>query len=373
MIRTQILTNDEIGQATMKEQGCRSSGKTGITVDAGESPVLFLRTKDARHVSAVMVHESDSFATKIRVNLELVIRRLTSMGYEASACEACLVGGNQNSEWKVNKWRDISKSHGLFPKEFDLNGEYYRKIRFDLKNGVLSIFREKLNEDAWNPASATLSFNEGTRIFGGRQIGSVVANATRFFREKLTFKALREIIVPEHLSLLPKEPLKIWCTSCSNGSEVYSYAMYTHRLLVRAGAKCGFVVLGTDINSSMIEEANAGEYDISDNDVKKYRAYFEEYGNIEDGTLVKFGNQIRRFVSFKTFDISNQPRHHKFHFIICANVFQYYKKDAREHFLKNFVNSSRRPGYIFVGPISNRIVEQFGLEKLIRYNVLRVV
>ncbi|MCP4646994.1 MAG: hypothetical protein GY852_04555 [bacterium] len=98
-------------------------------------------------------------------------------------------------------------------------------------------------------------------MFSGGQTGCVVANATRFFREKITFKALREVIIPEHHAFSPKEPLKIWCTSCSNGSEVYSYAMYAHRLLVRAGAKCGFAVLGTDINASMVEEAEAENED----------------------------------------------------------------------------------------------------------------
>ncbi len=370
MIQQKLLSKDEIGPVTLNAQGCRF-GTTDIKVDAGESPVLFVRTQDLQKVAAILVDESGSaFAHTTQKYLDEMKRRFAAMGYDMSSIEACLVGGSNNATWKIKKWKDVAKAFNLHPKEIDINGDFYRKMSFNLKSGTVSIFREKHDQNAWNPASASLSMNDGKHVFSKSQTGGIVANATCFFREKRTFTAMRELIMPEHLSMTPDEPFKIWCASCSNGAEAYSYTMYTHRLLIRTRAKCALAVFGTDINAGMIEHAQAGEYDLSKADIDKYRAYFEKYGTVDD-TIVKFGRQIKQFVKFRTFDISKQPRKQTFRMIICANVFQYYKDDAREAFLKNFVSVIQRPGYIFVGPVNPQITDRLGLEKLTKYGMLR--
>ncbi len=371
MIQYKVLAKDEIGDVAVKEQGCRF-GKSFINVDAGESPVLFVRTKDQKKVAAVIVHESGAaFASVTQRYLDEMGKSLSAMGYDMKSTETCLVGGNDRAAWKVRKLRDIVSSYGLTPKELDINGDFYRKINFDLKSGTVSIFREKPDHNAWNPSSATLSLDDGKQVFSKSQTGGIVANVTLFFREKLTFTALRERIVPEHLSLTPNKTLKIWCASCSNGSEAYSYAMYAHRLLTRARAKCGLAVFGTDINAGMIEEAKIGAYDLSKSDIEKYRAYFEEYGKV-DGTMVTFGDKIKQFIRFRTFDITNRPCKQRFRFIVCANVFQYYKEDAREVFLTNFASVAQRPGYVFVGPVKPQILDSLDLNMLSKYQIIRV-
>jgi chemotaxis methyl-accepting protein methylase len=177
--------------------------------------------------------------------------------------------------------------------------------------------------------------------------------------------------VPEHLRLAPNEPLTVWCAACSNGVEAYSYAMYIHRLLTRIKADLSFKVFGTDINQQLIETAKKGEYEISKGDLRDYSAYFKRYGEL-DGDKIRFGDEIRRHLSFRTFDIRSRPRKHRFNVIICANVFQYYKDEAREHFLKNFVDVSKLPGYIFVGPMSPEAIDRFGLTNLLKYKMLRM-
>ena len=276
---------------------------------------------------------------------------------------------NAKSKW--DRLLKSAKQANLAFKKYDDSGMYYREVYFEPKTGIASILRKEANPNEWNPASAKLSLASGTKGFSEGHAGGVVANATRFFREKPTFKALREVIVPLHLSETPDEPLLIWSAACSTGAEAYSYAMYTHRLLSLAKARCQFKIFATDINHKLIEGAKIGEYRVNKNDIEDYTPYFQKYGTLV-GDKLKFGNEIKKFISFSAFDLKLSPRKKGFSMIVCANVFQYYDDDARIHFIENFVSAIRRPGYIFVGPIKDHISKSFGLKKLPQYKMFLV-
>jgi chemotaxis methyl-accepting protein methylase len=174
-----------------------------------------------------------------------------------------------------------------------------------------------------------------------------------------------------HLGETPDEPFLFWSAACSTGAEAYSYAMYIHRLLARAKATCPFHVFATDINQKLIESAKVGEYKVSQSDRDDYRAYFERYGTLS-GDKVRFGKEIQKFISFSAFDLKRTPRKKGFRMLVCANVFQYYDDDARVHFMENFMSAVARPGYIFVGPLKDHIVQRLGLTKLTRYKMFLV-
>lgn len=370
MIRYKPLKNDNI-RTTSKQSSNILLGSTGISADIGPNPATVLRSRDGKMGAVMYVGETGAdFGKSSQEALDKCLRKLNTGGYEKESLEGAVVGGSDSAKWKIRKLIQIIKAESIVPQEYDLNGDYYRKIHFEPQGGILSVFREEINPDHYNPATASLSLEDGARGFKEGQASGVVANATRFFRQETTFTALRELIVPEHLRLAPNETLSVWCAACSNGVEAYSYAMYIHRLLTRVKADLSFKVLGTDINQQLIETAKQGEYEISKDDLRNYRAYFERYGELH-GNQLRFGNEIRRHLSFRTFDIRSRPKKRKFHVIICANVFQYYHDDAREYFLKNFAAVSMRPGYIFVGPVNPKIIHRLGLSKLPQYKMLR--
>ncbi|PZU35963.1 MAG: chemotaxis protein CheR, partial [Acidovorax sp.] len=75
------------------------------------------------------------------------------------------------------------------------------------------------------------------------------------FRDPEYFRALREKVVP----LLRTYPsLKIWVAGCSTGEEAYSLAI----LLREEGLLERSLIYATDINSTALQRAEAGVYDI---------------------------------------------------------------------------------------------------------------
>lgn len=369
MIRLKLLSKDDI-RAVPVSGGWVRVGASPLSADIGQNPACAMRTTDGR-MGALMCAEGtgSDFGRNAAKSVETALNKFRTGGWEKSAVETVLIGGCDNARWKTLKWREALREKSLAISEFEIDGMFYRKIRFEPGGGVLAVYKAPIDPDHWNPAKAKLSLEDGVRVFSDNQSGGVVANATRFFRERITFKALKEIVLPSHLENFPDEPFMFWSAACSNGAESYSYAMYIHRLYGRLGLPPNFRVFGTDINERLVAHARAGKYDIHEKDLQNYRAYFEHYGEL-NGNELTFGPEIRRHVAFGLFDIKQRPRRKRFNMIVCANVFQYYADPAREHFLLNFKSVVQRPGYIFVGPLSPRMIQRVGLEKVGPYNLL---
>ncbi|MBI5636512.1 MAG: hypothetical protein HZA03_00930 [Nitrospinae bacterium] len=341
-------------------------------MDIGQNPVLLLRAADGSLGAAISSNGSaNGYTHTVSGLLNSALERFSRGGFSAASLEAVLLGGADNSRWKWDRMLAIARKASLNLKRHDEGGLYYREVHFDPKAGHAAVFRKKANPHDWNPASARLSLESGTKGFSEGHAGGVVANATRFFREKTTFTALREVVIPRHLAETPDEPFLFWSAACSGGAEAYSYAMYIHRTLARLKAACPFKVFATDINQKLVEGAKIGEYKAGKNDLRDYRAYFQRYGAL-DGDTMRFGKEIQRFISFNTFDLKRKPRKKGFRMVVCANVFQYYDDEARTHFLENFISAAARPGYIFVGPVKEHIVRTLGLGKLAKYKMLLV-
>ncbi len=284
--------------------------------------------------------------------------------------ECVLIGGVPDRPHLIDAWRSAQRAMGLKSRENDVATPYYRTIYFDIAKGQLDTYREAASADQGNPASAALSLNDSTQVFRETDGSGVVANATRFFREKKTFQALEDWIVPEHAGTRPGQPFKFWSACCSTGAEAYSYTMFLHDLFARKGINCPLQVIGTDINEKLVAEAEAGHYRVNGSELRAHERYFHQYGIVE-GDRVTFDKDIRRFVRFRPHDIKRVPRKHRFNAIVCANVFQYYKDDAREHFLRNFIQALESPGYVFVGTVKRDMVERLNLVPLGSYGFMR--
>lgn len=371
MIHFKLLNEKEHLHATHKGSGAWFNAKT-ISLDIGQNPVLILRAANGSLGAAICSNDNANVYKQTMITqMDNALGRFSREGFPAESLEAAMLGGADNSKWKWDRMLEIVRKSSLNPKKYDEGGLYYRIIHFEPKAGLVTVSRKKADPDEWNPASAQLSLESGTKGFSEGNAGGVVANATRFFRQESTFAALREVVIPVHLAETPDKPFLFWSAACSGGAEAYSYAMYIHRTLTRAKATCPFKVFATDINQKLIANAKIGEYRASKNDIKDYKAYFQRYGTI-DGDMVRFGEEIQRYISFDTFDLKQRPRKKGFRMVVCANVFQYYDDEARTHFLENFISCVTRPGYLFVGPVRDAIIHSLGLKKLTKHKMLLV-
>ena len=84
---------------------------------------------------------------------------------------------------------------------------------------------------------------------------------TYFFRERKTFDALSNVILPELISRRRgrEQRLRLWSAACCTGEEAYSLAILLQQLLPD-WKDWNVTILATDINERFLQKAAAGIY-----------------------------------------------------------------------------------------------------------------
>ncbi len=167
-------------------------------------------------------------------------------------------------------------------------------------------------------------------------------NVTEFFRTPEKFDELEKIVIPE---LLKKNPsLKIWSAGCSAGAEPYSLAMMLNELSPGKSHR----VLATDLDPQMLAKAKAGGPYII-NEVKnippaRLQKYFTK---TPEGYIVN--ENMRSKIEFKQHNLLKDRFETGFDLILCRNVVIYFTEEAKDKLYKNFFNSLKEGGILFVG------------------------
>jgi chemotaxis protein methyltransferase CheR len=87
-------------------------------------------------------------------------------------------------------------------------------------------------------------------------IRQVTIGETYFFRHPEDFAAVRELILPELLTLRRQGPLRVWSAGCATGEEAYSLAMTLESHIGSDRMR----VLGSDLNQTALASARVGSY-----------------------------------------------------------------------------------------------------------------
>jgi chemotaxis protein methyltransferase CheR len=174
-------------------------------------------------------------------------------------------------------------------------------------------------------------------------VDSVTINVSEFFRNTDKFSELETRFLPELLSRHTQ--LKIWSAGCANGAEPYSVAI----LLDELAPFGGHSILATDIDSSILEKAKLGTYTASDvRNVSRQR--LETYFTHDAGTgTYTIKRRIRERVTFETHDLLRDPYPTGLDLILCRNVVIYFTEQAKATLYKQFFDSLRPGGLLFVG------------------------
>ncbi len=140
-------------------------------------------------------------------------------------------------------------------------GLYFPKERWhDFERGIRSAAKEFGFKDSesclQHLLSSSLSKSQIEILASHLTIGE-----TYFFREKKSFEALEEHILPELIrSRSGKEKrLRIWSAGCCTGEEPYSIAISIHKLLPD-WKDWNITILATDINPNFLRKASQAEY-----------------------------------------------------------------------------------------------------------------
>lgn len=184
----------------------------------------------------------------------------------------------------------------------------------------------------------------------------ITINVSEFFRNKDLYMDLEDKI-KEYL-IYKSRSLNIWSAACSNGAEPYSIAIILDKLTPNIFHS----ILGTDIDSTILEAAKKGEY--SKNDIK----------NVDEPVLKKYftlrGDKylinpcIKGRVQFKKHDLILDPYGGDYDLIVCRNVVIYFTQEVKDKIYRKLYEALKPGGILFVGATESIInFRDFGFEK----------
>jgi chemotaxis protein methyltransferase CheR len=188
---------------------------------------------------------------------------------------------------------------------------------------------------------------------GGRELAEFIncltTNETFFFRHSEQFAFLADTLLPELVQR--KDPggdtIRIWCAACSSGEEPYSIAMLLDHNW-RDRGKRAVEIVGTDINQSMIDLAEAGVYgarSVARLPETYRRKYFEEDAK---GYSYRLSDSVKSMVKFQRHNLIDPFRHRPFDVIFCRNVLIYFNQESKTRVLGNLHRSLRGGGHLII-------------------------
>lgn len=173
-------------------------------------------------------------------------------------------------------------------------------------------------------------------------VNFLTINVSEFYRNPDQWKLMDEQVIPKIIKE-QKRPIKIWSAACSTGDEPYSLAMAFSKHIPLSDIK----IMATDIDKQVIEHAKVGLYAEKSiaavpDDLKK--KYFTKIGN-----SYQISDDIKKCVTFKEHNLLKDTYPKDYDLILCRNVVIYFTDEAKEMIYKNFFNSLKTHGVLFIG------------------------
>jgi len=181
--------------------------------------------------------------------------------------------------------------------------------------------------------------NEKTQMFN-----LMTTNETYFFREHQHFDFLKSVIK----ELTIKQNLHVWSAASSVGSEAYSIAM----LLDATLHKNQWSVLGSDINTEVIEMAKEGLYKESwiDKIPLEFRIKYCLKGKRKFDGMFIIDRQLQKNVSFDIHNLLIEDHSlGLFDVIFLRNVLIYFDSHTQLKVINNVLSNLKVGGYLVIG------------------------
>jgi len=178
---------------------------------------------------------------------------------------------------------------------------------------------------------------------------AMTTNESLFFRDRTPFDQFKTVVLPSLLqSRAAKKSIRIWSAACSSGQEPYSLSMVLDEL---ASKLTGWRVeiIATDISTEMVARARSGIYSQFEVQrglpVQLLVKYFQQ-----DGDRWQLSEKIRRMVTFREFNLLQDPRAlGTFDIVFCRNVLIYFDQETKRKVLEGVSRQIAPDGYLYLG------------------------
>ena len=176
-------------------------------------------------------------------------------------------------------------------------------------------------------------------------VNALTTNLTAFFREPHHFELLAARASERARKRGP--PLRCWSSACSTGEEAWSIAM------VLRECECPGEVLGTDIDTEVLNTAHAGVYRSERTgslSPERLRRHFLRGVGSNDG-LVSVRPELRSLVRFGQLNLQSPawPALERFDVIFCRNVVIYFDREFQKRLLTRLADLLVPGGLLMVG------------------------
>ncbi len=198
--------------------------------------------------------------------------------------------------------------------------------------------------------------------------GDSLTVATRFFRNKMLFQLLEEVVIPQLLQggLARRKVMHIWSAGCSDGRETYSLAITARRALDRLGhKKIRLQVRGSDLSRPQLDMARKGVYRIGPRDNGVFRPYSDFFTQLSPA-LWEVKESIRHMVEFAVEDITKAMTEESYDLLVCSLVLLYYEPHYQKDILQDLLTTLREDGFVYVAPVSSRWMRTQGFMPVVK-------
>jgi chemotaxis protein methyltransferase CheR len=183
-------------------------------------------------------------------------------------------------------------------------------------------------------------------------VDAFTINVSEFFRDKETFKVIKEKVIPAMIAekkSTGRKNLRIWSAGCACGEEVYSISMILNDLLGNDYGQYTVRLYATDIDEACMQRAKDGIYDpVSLKNVEK--KYVDRFTRPAPDGKIAVVDEIKRNVTFRRFDLINGGAFGAyFDLILCRNVMIYFSDPQKTRLINSFFNSLNSGGYMVIG------------------------
>jgi len=172
---------------------------------------------------------------------------------------------------------------------------------------------------------------------------------SRFFRDRLLWKAIEDQIVPGLLKENIKR-LKLWFAGCACGEEAYSFKILWEGLKDRFDPMPELEIWATDINRVFLRRAQDGIYTFSsliEVPPELRETYFISHGDRGPYSIVP---SLKQGIRWRVHNLSSKFDEFNFHIIFLRNsILTYYNDELKQAAFEKVMDSLNNDGFLIIG------------------------
>ena len=237
----------------------------------------------------------------------------------------------------------------------------YRKVRKGVKKRII----KHMQEIGCRSMETYLDSLDRDEELRGQCESLMCVSISRFFRDRLLWKAIEYQIVPGFLKENIKR-LKLWFAGCACGEEAYSFKILWEGLKGRFDLMPELEIWATDINRVFLSRAQDGIYALSslrEVTPELKEIYFISHGDQGPYSIVPL---LKQGIRWRVHNLSSEFDEFNFQIIFLRNsILTYYNDELKQAAFQKVIDSLNNGGFLIIGtheelPFESRDLVPFG-------------